>query len=305
MNSIKSLNIKLPRHYRADDFLAFHKRDQQMLSEHVNKQTLSKGIIWHGKAALLRIEFKKSNARADLLVDGEINTPADDAEFALLTTRMFGLQQKIVEFEQHYKDHPLLGPLITQNPGLRVAVTSTPFEALTWAITGQQISVSAAVSIRRRFIQLAGIQHSSGLYCYPDETILSTLTEEQLRQAGFSTAKASTLLGLSSYLIENKISLNRLLTSREEIEELSIQLLKIRGIGPWSISYALLRGFGWLDGSLHGDVAVRRSLQKLLNSDEQISEKETQKWLLEFSPWRALVAAHLWEMHNKKPTGSF
>ena len=136
------------------------------------------------------------------------------------------------------------------------------------------------------------------MYCYPDETILSKLSEEQLRQVGFSAAKANTLLTLSRYLIENKILLNRLLTSREEIEELSTKLLQIRGIGPWSINYALLRGFGWLDGSLHGDVAVRRSLQKLLASDEQITEKETQKWLLEFSPWRALVAAHLWEMHN-------
>ncbi|MGS0627859.1 MULTISPECIES: hypothetical protein [Photorhabdus] len=32
---------------------------------------------------------------------------------------------------------------------------------------GQQISVSAAISIRRRFIQAMGIQHPSGLWCYP------------------------------------------------------------------------------------------------------------------------------------------
>jgi hypothetical protein len=30
----------------------------------------------------------------------------------------------------------------------------------------------------------------------------------------------------------------------------------------------LLRGFGWLDGSLHGDVAVRRGI-RLLDSPEQ------------------------------------
>lgn len=298
MSNIKALSIKLPRHYRINDFLALHKRDQQMLSEHVQDQTLTKGIMWQGKPALLRIEFKKANAKVELLIDGKAGKKSDDDELEMLTARMFGLQQNIAEFEEKFKDHALLGALITKNPGLRVAVTSTPFEALSWAITGQQISVSAAISIRRRFIQLAGIQHSSGLYCYPDETILSKLSAEQLRQAGFSAAKANTLLGLSNYLIDNKISLNRLLTSREEIEELSTKLLQLRGIGPWSINYALLRGFGWLDGSLHGDVAVRRSLQKLLASNEQITEKETQKWLLEFSPWRALVAAHLWAMHS-------
>lgn len=296
MSEIKSLNIKLPNRYRIDDFLAFHKRDQQMLSEYVHKKTLSKGIVWRGKPALLRVTFKKASATVELLIDGKPDRKSVDNEFSMLCTRMFGLQQNIAEFEQYYKDHPTLGALIAKNSGLRVAVTSTPFEALTWAITGQQISVSAAVSIRRRFIQLAGIQHSSGLHCYPDENILSKLNEEQLRQVGFSKAKANTLIDLSRYLIDHKLSLNRLLTSREEIEQVSTQLLQIRGIGPWSINYALLRGFGWLDGSLHGDVAVRRSLQILLGASDKISEKETQQWLLAFSPWRALVAAHLWEM---------
>lgn len=80
------------------------------------------------------------------------------------------------------------------------------------------------------------------------------------------------------------------------------QLIQKRGIGPWTIHYALLRGFGWLDGSLHGDAAVRRNLQKLLHeqnkfTEEKISQEETQKWLAPFSPWRALVAAHLWARH--------
>ncbi|HSX51859.1 MAG TPA: hypothetical protein VLF09_12910, partial [Cellvibrio sp.] len=76
-------------------------------------------------------------------------------------------------------------------------------------------------------------------------------------------------------------------------------LIQVRGIGPWTVNYALLRGFGWLDGSLHGDVAVRRNLQRLLQCDEKIDEKTTQVWLERFSPWRALVAAHLWAMQKQ------
>jgi DNA-3-methyladenine glycosylase II len=209
---------------------------------------------------------------------------------------MLGLQQNIAEFERTFHAHPELGSLIAKNPGLRVAVAATPFEAISWAITGQQISVSAAISIRRKFIQLASVQHSSGIWCYPDEYTVSKLGEENLRQAGFSQTKANTLIALSHHLLSNKINLNNLQMDKDSIEVISAQLMQIRGIGPWSINYALLRGFGWLDGSLHGDVAVRRNLQKLLDSSEQISEKETQRWLLEFSPWRALVAAHLWGM---------
>lgn len=87
--------------------------------------------------------------------------------------------------------------------------------------------------------------------------------------------------------------------ANKPIEEITQTLLNIKGIGRWTVNYTLLRGLGWLDGSLHGDAAVRNKLSLLLNSHNEISEKETSIWLEQFSPWRALVAAHLWAM--KKP----
>lgn len=80
------------------------------------------------------------------------------------------------------------------------------------------------------------------------------------------------------------------------IEHIRQQLLKIRGIGPWIVNYALLRGYGWLDGSLHGDAAVRRGLQILLKHIEPVDENQTRQWLENLAPWRALVAAHLWKL---------
>jgi DNA-3-methyladenine glycosylase II len=78
------------------------------------------------------------------------------------------------------------------------------------------------------------------------------------------------------------------------VDEIRDRLLEVRGIGPWTVNYMLLRGFGWLDGSLHGDVAVRRGIQTLLASPDRIGENQAREWLADFSPWRALVAAHLW-----------
>lgn len=72
-------------------------------------------------------------------------------------------------------------------------------------------------------------------------------------------------------------------------------LLGIRGLGPWSVNYTLLRGYGYLDGSLHGDVAVQKALQQLLAMKARPTAKATQDWLAAFTPWRALVAAHLWQ----------
>ncbi|MFA6100505.1 MAG: hypothetical protein WC750_06600 [Patescibacteria group bacterium] len=84
------------------------------------------------------------------------------------------------------------------------------------------------------------------------------------------------------------------------IDEIHEQLLRIRGIGPWTTNYALLSCFGWLDGSLHGDAAVRRGLQLLLGFLEKVTEDQAKEWLAAFSSWRALIAMHIWvlQSHN-------
>ena len=83
--------------------------------------------------------------------------------------------------------------------------------------------------------------------------------------------------------------------TRAELETLRKTLLDIRGLGPWSVHYALLRGYAWMDGSLHGDVAVRRAIQQLQGDVTPPTAREAETWLADFRPWRSLLAAHLWK----------
>jgi len=291
-----SCAVALPPGFRASDILAFHRRDPLMVAERVEGSTLQKGMAWQGSAACLTIRFHAGQAAAELAIDGPASG-SPRSELERMVRRMLGLAQPIEEFEQAYRAHPQLGRLIASHPGLRVPLTATPFEALTWAITGQQISVSAAISIRRRLIQAAALRHSAGLCCHPDAGQIARMPEEVLRAAGFSRTKAQTLISLSRQVEENLLPLDAWADTLP-VDEMREQLLLVPGIGPWTVSYALLRGFGWLDGSLHGDVAVRRGLQLLLDGTDKIGEEQTKRWLAEFSPWRALIAAHLWALQS-------
>jgi DNA-3-methyladenine glycosylase II len=72
-------------------------------------------------------------------------------------------------------------------------------------------------------------------------------------------------------------------------------LLNVKGIGPWTAHYTLMRGFGVADCSLHGDVAVRKALAKRRGVDETAPTiKEAEAILATYAPYRSLVAAHLW-----------
>jgi len=289
-------SIALPPGFRAADILEFHRRDPQAFAERVASGRLQKGLVVDGKAACLSLGFHDAHVEAELAIDGR-SPAANEKALTLLVCRMLGLTQRIEVFEQDYRQHPKLGPLIARQSGLRVPLAATPFEALTWAITGQQISVGAAVSMRRRLIKAAGQIHSSGLACYPDAAQVAQLTEADLRAAGFSANKAQTLITVSARVLSGELPLDAW-QENLPVDTLRERLLEIRGIGPWTVNYTLLRGFGWLDGSLHGDVAVRRGMQILLDSPDKISEKAAQQWLAEFSPWRALLAAHLWAMKS-------
>lgn len=284
--------VELPAGFRADDILAFHRRDPQAIAERVDAGLLQKGLAWEGRAARLSIRFQARHADAELAIDGP---PGRADALPGMVRRMLGLAQPIEDFELAYRGHPQLGPLIARRPGLRVPGAASPFEALAWAITGQQISVHAAVALRRRLIQAAGLQHSGGLTCHPDADRIAGLSEAGLRAAGFSQAKAQTLTSLSRLVAEHRLPLDRWLGA-PPVDEIRERLATVRGIGPWTIDYALLRGFGWLDGSLHGDAGVRRGLQLLLGKSEKVTEEAAKRWLAEFSPWRALVAAHLWAL---------
>lgn len=289
-----SCTIPLPQDFRAHDFFEFHGRDRQRVAEYIDAGVLRKGLAWRGCAACLTLVFGERQVAAALHVDG---APAE-GDVALLegmVRRMLGLTQGVEAFEQTYCAHTQLGPLIAAHAGLRVPLAATPFEALTWAVTGQQISLGAAVALRRKLIQVAGLQHSEGLACYPDAARIAGLQVAELRAAGFSQSKAQTLIALAQRVESQQLPLDAWLSHPQLEEEVGACLLSIRGIGPWTVNYTLLRGYGWLDGSLHGDAAVCRGLQSLLG--RTVDAEQARLWLAPFSPWRALVAAHLWA-HN-------
>lgn len=292
--------VTLPDNYHMQDFLTFHHRDEQGVSEIVQQEQVKKGIIWHGNPALLTISIVKNVAQVQLDIDNIVdskNTFYAENSLSALATHMLGLLQPVEKFETQYQKHSVIGELISRQAGLRIYQSATPFEALSWAIIGQQISVSAAISIRRRFIQAIGAKHTSGLMCHPTDKEVLQCTEQDLCQCGFSVSKAKALLSVCRLMDSGELVLS-IENKENAINSLAENLLSIKGIGNWTVNYTLLRGFNYLNGSLHGDVAVRRNLQYLLKQENKVEAEQTEKWLADFSPWKALVAAHLWRQQS-------
>lgn len=330
----------LPRNYRLQEVLAFHQRDAEQLAEQVRHTAqglpvLRKGLDWEGQPAWMELVWEASapdsapdsaaipaqppaasdplQVRASLhLAPRQTADASTPARWAATVRRMLGLAYPPEGLEAAHADHPLLGPLLRAQAGLHVPAAPTAWEALTWAITGQQISVAAAVTLRRRLIRAAGTplplegRGAPPLFTYPSAAQVAQLGEAGLRAAGYSQSKTRALLVLAQQVVSGALPLEDWVRASDagqmraaDVDAAMQQLLAVPGIGPWTVHYTLLRGLGWPDGSLHGDVAVRKALAQLQGA-ERITEAQTRDWLAPFAPWRALVAAHLWASLSAK-----
>jgi len=310
--------VRLPGNYRHADVLRFHSRDTERVAEAVNGRELRKAIVLDGAPCLVEIGLKARSAACRLLID-EIPPPGgapgkgDCAStatstvlsakpkgmrqleaFKAMAARLLGVAVDPLLFESAMAEHPLLSTLIDSQAGLAIPMAATPFEALTWAITGQQINLAVAIHLRRRLILLAGVPHSSGLRCYPDAQAVAGLTETQLGEAKFSRAKAGTLKCVSQMVCNGELPLDSWLNDETPADKIREQLLAVPGIGPWTANYTLLRGYGFPDCSLHGDAAVKNALRQLLQQEGKVSNEQAEAWLTQFAPWRSWIAAHLW-----------
>ncbi|QBE67364.1 DNA-3-methyladenine glycosylase 2 [Pseudoduganella lutea] len=283
--------LPLPAGYRLRDVLAFHRRDAESTAEQVGADMLRKGVMLEGVPVVLAVDFAPTEATCTADIDGSA-TPALERRIDEAFSSILGLRIDPGPFCAFAADDPLFGPIVRRQPGLRIVQSATVFEALTWAIIGQQINLPFAIALRRTFIQLAGRRHSCGLWCYPEAPDAADLAVDDLTSRKFSRAKAETLLRFAHLVASGELDLEP--GADNPVETIGQRLLDIKGIGPWTVNYGLLRGYGHADCSLHGDVAIRAALQRLLGEEQRPDIVRTEQILQQYQPHRTMAAAHLW-----------
>jgi DNA-3-methyladenine glycosylase II len=286
--SVSRIDIALPAGYRRQDALAFHGRDADRLAEQVDGATIRKGVLLDGVPVQLDIVLDAALARCS--IDAATDAVLPRAQAALVN--MLGLRIDPAPFEAAVRGDPLFGPVTRRTPGLRVIQSATVFEALTWAIIGQQINLPFAIALRRSFVEQAGRAHPGGLWCYPEASDVAGLDIEQLTSRKFSRAKAETLLRLARLVADGDVQLDQ---DDDGLDATAARLLAIKGIGPWTVNYALLRGYAAPDCSLHGDVAVRTAIGRLQGSAIRPDIVQAEAFLLAYRPHRTMAAAYLWD----------
>jgi AraC family transcriptional regulator, regulatory protein of adaptative response / DNA-3-methyladenine glycosylase II len=260
-------------------------------AEGVAGRTAFKVLALPDGPVVMRMEIGDDVVRCVLDAPRAIST-ADARAAHDAALRLLGLRTDPGAFERHVIESGD-GRLVQGRIGLRVPCSANLWEGLVWAVIGQQINLPFASALRRDLIALRGDDAGDGLRAHPTPAAMAELDVSDLRTLRFSGRKAEYLIGLARAVVAGALDLDELDGAHAPAVE--TRLLALRGFGPWSAQYVLMRSLGFADCVPVGDTALTLALQRYFDLDGRPDAAHTRQLMARFAPWRSLATFHLWQ----------
>jgi DNA-3-methyladenine glycosylase II len=160
------------------------------------------------------------------------------------------------------------------------------FETLVLLILEQQVSIDSA---KATFLKIK-TEHVTF-----EPELLILVSDEEYRAFGVSRQKTAYIKALASAILNEEIDLDSL--PQKSAQQVRDELIKIKGIGNWTIDIYLMFCLQEPDLLPLGDIAVVNTIKELLDIQEkQQMELHTSNW----SPYRSYATFLLWHYYLKK-----
>ena len=128
-----------------------------------------------------------------------------------------------------------------------------------------------------------------------EPNILLSLSDEEFRTLGVSRQKTSYIKALSNAILNKDIDLESL--PSKTADQVRQELIKIKGIGNWTIDIYLMFCLQASDLLPLGDIAVINTIKELLDIHEKNAmEVHAVQW----SPYRSYATFLLWHYYLNK-----
>jgi DNA-3-methyladenine glycosylase II len=157
-------------------------------------------------------------------------------------------------------------------------------------ILEQQVSLASGRAAFGRVLAVAGRMTPRSV---------ARLSESELRAAGLTRQKAAYVRGLALSIERGETDLDAI--AQYEDDRAHAELVRLKGIGPWSADIYLLMALGRRDVWPRHDLALAsamrevKRLRSLPTPERQIEIAES------WRPWRAVAARILWHHYLSTP----
>jgi DNA-3-methyladenine glycosylase II len=162
--------------------------------------------------------------------------------------------------------------------------------SLVSSIVGQQLSVTVARVINKRFLELYDGKEPNA------DQILET-PHEDLRKIGLSNNKTNYIKNVARFFKDNHITSGKL--AKMSDDEIIDHLTQIKGVGKWTVEMILIFTLGREDVFALDDLGIQKGMIKLhrwKEMDKKTLRAKMKKVSEKWSPYRSYACLHLWRL---------
>ena len=188
---------------------------------------------------------------------------------------------------------PILAPLFSNFPACTIRPHTNYYRELVESIIGQQLSIKAAASINRRFLELFEGE-------FPDPEKLLNQPVEYLRDTGFSGAKVKYVRDLAEHVLDGRLKFDAF--DQMSNEDIIAALLPVKGIGEWTAHMFLMFCMARPDVLPVGDLGIRNGIKQLYGFDHLPSPDEIREIAVRgnWHPYESIASWYIWQNLDNK-----
>lgn len=198
------------------------------------------------------------------------------------------------------KSDPVMKRLLKELGPFTAQPRTDRFATLVDSIVSQQISTSAARTIRQRLSDNVAARAARAKFSTtgisPESLLLFQIDE--LREFGVSRQKATYLLDLAEKVQSEVVNLNNI--GRMDDEQVIAQLIQVKGIGRWTAQMFLMFSLARLDVLPVDDLGIKNAIQKQYNLVEPPHAREIELLALPWRPYATVASWYLWRSLDAK-----
>ncbi|MEO5288805.1 DNA-3-methyladenine glycosylase 2 [Limosilactobacillus allomucosae] len=295
---INATTISVPPIFSWSKIIDYLQRNEDEITYQITaQQTIRKAFQDNHQILIVDISFLRNKRQLCLQV---INHSSASVTHEIIdyVCDWFDLKTDLAPFYEMAKKDELLAPLIDRFDGLRLVGEPDFYEALTWCILGQQINLSYAYTLKKRFVENFGTKivfHKHTFWLYPQPAEVAVQDPEKLRQLGMTQHKAEYMLNISKLLVTGAIKKSQYLR-QQTATKTEKMLCKLRGIGPWTANYVAMRCLRYGDAFPQTDAGLLNGIKLIQQLDEKPSKQQMRKLHQQWGQWSSYATFYIWRL---------
>lgn len=295
----EGLIIDVPIEFDFGPNLGYLQRDKNECMYETEDEAITRVIVVDGDRMLVQVCEHESNQLVVRFFTGtEPKSMDKKAAIVQYVRDWFDLDYDLAPFYEMAQHDPILKQPIKDFYGLRIMGIPDLFEALCWGILGQQINLKFAYTLKRQFVETFGdaVEYKGKTYwVFPSYEKIATLTPKDMGDIKMTVRKSEYIIGIAQLMADGDLSKEKLL-ELDDFKEIEKELVKIRGIGPWTANYVLMRCLRFPEAFPVADVGLINTIKHLKKMDRKPTKKEILHWASPWANWEAYATFYLWRV---------